>query len=166
MLRFILANLNAIVFDFIARQKIHGQNLNLFIVEQLPVVPLAHFETVSFGFKTAGEIIREAVLELVYTAYDMAPFARDMGCVNETGAVKPPFLWDEERRLHLRAKLDAVFFHLYGVTDRNDVRYVFSTFPIVEDQEIHTYGIYQSCELCLAYMNALASGDSDAEITL
>ena len=40
----ILANLNAIVLDFVARQKIHGQNLNLFIVEQLPVVPLVHFE--------------------------------------------------------------------------------------------------------------------------
>lgn len=162
----ILANLNAIVFDFAARQKIHGQNLNLFIVEQLPVVPLAHFETVFFGFKTAGEIIREAVLELVYTAYDMAPFARDMGYVSETGDVNPPFLWDEERRLHLRAKLDAVFFHLYGIVDRDEVRYIFSTFPIVENQEIHTYGIYRSCELCLAYMNALASGDSDAEITL
>ena len=96
----------------------------------------------------------------------MAPFARDMGYVNEDGKIKPPFVWDQKRRLHLRAKLDAVFFHLYGVTDRNDVRYVFSTFPIVESQETNTYGIYQSCELCLAYMNALASGDSDAKITL
>ena len=46
-----------------------------------------------------------------------------------------PFVWDEERRLFLRAKLDAVFFHLYGVTDRNDVRYVYSSFPIVEREE-------------------------------
>jgi hypothetical protein len=36
--------------------------------------------------------------------------------------VKPPFVWDEDRRLKLRAKLDAVYFHLYGVTDRDDVR--------------------------------------------
>ena len=162
----ILANLNAIVLDFVARQKIHGQNLNLFIVEQLPVVPLAHFETVFFGPKTAGEIIREAVLELVYTAHDMAPFAQDMGYVNAAGNVKSPFLWDEERRLHLRAKLDAVFFHLYGVTDRNDACYIFSMFPIVENQEISTYGTYQSRELCLAYMNALESGDPDVKISL
>ena len=26
--------------------------------------------------------------------------------------------WDEEDRAHRRAKLDALFFHLYGVTDR------------------------------------------------
>ena len=33
-------------------------------------------------------------------------------------------------RLRLRAKLDAIYFHLYGVTDRDDVRYIYSTFPI------------------------------------
>ena len=42
---------------------------------------------------------------------------------------KPPFVWNEDRRLHLRAKLDAVFFHLYGITDRDDLRYIYSTFP-------------------------------------
>ena len=65
----------------------------------------------------------------------MAPFARDMGYVDELGKVKPPFTWDEDRRLILRSKLDAVFFHLYGVTDRDDIRYIYSTFPIVEREE-------------------------------
>ena len=160
------ANLNTVLLDYVVRQKVQGTNLNWYIVEQLPVIPVDHYETTRFGSKTAGEIIREAVLELVYTAHDMAPFARDMGYVDQNGKIKPPFLWNEGRRLHLRAKLDAVFFHLYGITDRDDVRYIFSTFPIVENQEIHTYGIYQSCELCLAYMNALESGDTDVEINL
>lgn len=162
----LVANLNAILLDYIVRQKVHGTNLNWYIVEQLPVIPLDHYETTYFGPKTAGEIIREAVLELTYTAHDMVPFARDMGYVDENGKIKPPFVWNEERRLHLRAKLDAVFFHLYGIVDRNDVRYIFSTFPIVESQETSTYGIYKFCELCLAYMNAFASGEPDAEITL
>ena len=97
----------------------------------------------------------------------MAPFARDMGHVDDNGNVLPPFPWDEDRRLKLRAKLDAVFFHLYGITDRDDVRYVYSTFQIVERQEKAAYGgRYRSCELCLAYMNALAAGDPDAEIAL
>ena len=72
------------------------------------------------------------MLELTYTAHDMASFARHLGYVDEAGAVRPPFRWDEDRRLRLRARLDAVFFHLYGVTDRDDVRYVYSTFPIVD----------------------------------
>ena len=161
----LIANLNSILFDYVVRQKVHGTHLNWYVVEQLPVISPDRYETVRFGPKTAGEIIREAVVELTYTSHDMAPFARDMGYVDKSGKIKPPFPWNEERRLHLRAKLDAVFFHLYGVTDRNDVRYVFSTFPIIESQETNTYGIYKSCELCLAYMNSLASGDSDAEIT-
>ncbi len=162
----LLANLGATVFDFVARQKAQSTHLNWFIVEQLPVVPPDHYESVRFGPKTAAEIVREAVLELTYTAHDMAPFARDMGYVDAAGDVLPPFAWDEERRLRLRAKLDAVFFHLYGVTDRDDVRYVYSTFPIVEREEVAAYGTYRSRELCLAWMNALTAGHPDAEIVL
>ena len=160
------ANLNATILDFVTRQKIQGQTLNLFIVEQLPVATPDLYKHVRFGPKTAGEIVREAVLELTYTAHDMAPFARDMGHIDDTGRVKPPFLWDEDRRLFLRAKLDAVFFHLYGVTDRDDIRHIYSTFPIVERQEVDAYARYRSLDLCLAWMNALAGDDPDAEINL
>jgi hypothetical protein len=160
------ANMNAVAFDFVARQKIQGQHLNWYIVEQLPVVPPDRYEAVRFGKKTAAKIVREAVLELTYTAHDMAPFARDMGYVDKAGKVKPPFVWDEDRRLKLRAKLDAIYFHLYGVTDRDDVRYIYSTFPIVEREEMAAYGRYRSCELCLAWMSALAAGDPDADVRL
>ena len=64
--------------------------------------------------------------------------------------------------MHLCAKLDALFFHLYGATDRNDARYVWSTFPIVERKDVAAYGRYRSRDLCLAYMNALAAGRPDA----
>ena len=160
----LLANLNAIPFDYIARQKIQGQHLNWFILEQLPVIPPGHYTTTRFGPKTAAEIVQAAVLELTYTAHDMAPFARDMGHVDDAGEVLPPFPWDEDRRLHLRAKLDALYFHLYGVTNRDDVRYIYSTFPIVERQEQEAYGCYRSLELCLAYMNALAAGRPDVVV--
>ena len=162
----ILANFCSIACDFAARQKIQSRNLNKYILEQLPVIPRERFEKYRFGSKSASEVIFEAVLELTYTAHDMAPFARDMGYVDEIGTVKPPFSWDKERRLVLRAKLDAVFFHLYGITDRDDVRYIYSTFPIIERDEVAEYGIYKSCELCLAYMNAIAAGNPDVEIKL
>ena len=140
--------------------------MNKYILEQLPVVPPDRCESVRFGPKTASEIVREAVLELTYTAHDMAHFARDMGHVDAAGDLLPPFAWDEDRRLLLRAKLDAVFFHLYGVIERDDVRYIYSTFPIVEREETAAYGTYRSRDLCLAWMNALAAGDPDAEIAL
>ena len=155
----IVANLNAVVFDFVARQKVPTTHFTLYVLEQLPVVPLAYYESTHFGPKTAAQIIREAVLELTYTAHDMAPFARDLGYAGD------PFVWDDDRRLQLRAKLDAVFFHLYGITDRDDIRYIYSTFPIVRRQETAAYGTYRSCDLCLAYMNALAAGQPDAEVS-
>jgi hypothetical protein len=166
----LLANLNSIIFDFVARSKVHSTSLNWFIVEQLPVVPPHVFESTRFGPRTAGEIVRQAVLELIYTAHDLAAFARDLGHVGPDGAVLPPFAWDPVRRLRLRARLDAVFFHLYGVFDpadrarsRDDVAYVYSTFPIVERQETAEHGRYLSRDLCLAYCNTLAAGQPYAE---
>ena len=129
-------------------------------------MPPDRYGEVCFGPKTAAEIVREVVLELTYTAHDMAPFARDMGHVDEMGEARPPFRWDEDRRLCLRAKLDALYFHLYGITDRDDIRYIYSTFPIVGREERETWGRYRSCDICLAWMNALAAGDTEAQIDL
>lgn len=161
----LVGNLNSIPCDYIARNKIQSRHLNKYILEQLPIIDPSNFQKTKFGDKTAAEVVQQLVLELTYTANDMAPFARDLGYVDGEEKVRSPFLWDEERRLKLRAKLDAVFFHLYGVTNRDDVRHIFSTFPIIERQEKEAYGgRYRSCELCLAYMNALAAGDPDAEV--
>jgi hypothetical protein len=165
-----LACMNSIPFDFALRQKVQGQNLNWFIVEQLPVIPPAAYAR-TFGPKSAADIVKAAVLELTYTAHDMAPFARDMGHLDAKGDVLPPFIWNEERRLHLRAKLDALYFILYGVFDpadaaqsRDDIRYIYSTFPIVERQETAAHGSYRSRDLCLAYINTLMAGQPDAVV--
>ncbi len=160
----IVANLNSTIYDYLARQKVQGQHLNWYIVEQLPVVPKEAYEQ-TFGGIAAADIVQDAVLELTFAAHDMAPFAQALGHVDEAGTVKPPFPWDEARRLRLRAKLDALFFHLYGVTNRDDVRYVYSTFPIIEREETAAHGRYISRDLCLAYMNALPE-NPDAEVAL
>lgn len=159
--------LNSTIVDFVARTKILSNHASWYVLEQLPVVEKSVLEGTKFGSKSAADIIKESVLELTYTAHDMTDFASDMGHVDKSGDVFPPFIWDEERRFVLRAKLDAIFFHLYGITDRDDIRYIYSTFPIIERQEKTAYdGNFRSCELCLAYMNALAAGNPDAEIKL
>jgi hypothetical protein len=98
-------------------------------------------------------------------------FAADMGHVDAAGEVLPPFVWDEDRRLHLRAKLDALYFILYGLFDpadpaqgRDDIRYIYSTFPIIEREETAKWGSYRSQDLCLAFINALLAGQPDASI--
>lgn len=159
----LLGNLNSIVFDYVARQKAQSTHLNWYIVEQLPVVPPAAYDR-HFGHLTAANIVRASVLELSYTAHDLAPFARELGYVDPTGTVLPPFVWDDDRRLRLRARLDALFFIIYGITDRDDVRYIFSTFPIVDREETARWGYYRSRDLTLAWINALIAGQPDADI--
>ena len=90
----------------------------------------------------------------------MAPFARDIGYVGEDGAVKSSIIWDEKDRRHLRARLDALFFILYGVNNENDVQYILSTFPIVERKDREAFdGVYLTQELILWYKRALEAGD-------
>src|SRR5690606_17427137 len=81
-----LANLNSFAFDFVTRRKVGGTDINHFIIHQLPVIPPHTYTQELLDF------IVPRVLELSYTAWDLQPFAQDVGY---DGA---PFVWDEERR--------------------------------------------------------------------
>ena len=153
-----LANLNSFGFDYVTRQKVQATHLTWYTIEQLPVIALDDYDR-QFGNTTARELVRDHVLRLTYTSHDMAPFARDLGY---TG---PPFTWDEEERRHLRARLDALYFHLYGL-DRDDAGYVLGTFPIVRRQDEAQFGRYRTRELILAYMNALSAGDVETVVAV
>ena len=153
---YLVANLNAVCLDFVARQKIQGTSLNLYIVEQLPVIAPEDYDR-QFGNTTARDLVRDHVLRLTYTAHDMVPFARGLGCDD------PPFIWNEEERRHLRARLDALYFHLYGLS-RDDADYILSTFPIVQREDEAEFGTYRTRSLILAYMSALAAGDTDTRV--
>ncbi|MGW3246176.1 Eco57I restriction-modification methylase domain-containing protein [Streptomyces sp. NPDC001070] len=134
-------------FDFASRQKLGGVTMNFFIWQQLPV-PSPRTVQLFQGF------ITPRLLELFYTAHDMAPFACDLG---DTGA---PFYWDDDRRAVIRAELDALFFHLYGIA-RDDVDYMLDTFPIVKRRDEAKYGSYRTKELILdAYDRMAAAGVS------
>ena len=69
----LMANLNAICVDFVARQKAQGTHLNWYIVEQLPVIAPDAYDQ-KFGNKTARDLIRDHVLRLTYTAPRHGPF--------------------------------------------------------------------------------------------
>lgn len=158
----LLANLSSIPFDYSIRQKAGGSNLNFFIVEQLPVLPPEKYDE-DFHGKKLIDIISPKVLELCYTANDLARFAKDMGYVDEDGNVKPPFTWDEERRFHLRCQLDALYFILYGL-DTGEAAEILETFPIVKRQDEKRYGRYRTRDLIVAYINAYNAGDLDVRV--
>lgn len=145
----LLGNLNSLVFDFVTRHKVGGTHMNFFIVKQLPVIPPERYTEKDL------EYITPRVLKLVYTAWDMQPFALDLGYGGE------PYKWNIPRRMRLRAELDAYYARLYGLT-RCDLEYILDptsiygadfpseTFRVLKNNELKLYGEYVTQRLVLA----------------
>ncbi|WP_086619714.1 Eco57I restriction-modification methylase domain-containing protein [Erythrobacter tepidarius] len=152
------ANFSALTFDYVLRNKLGGLNLGLFALAQLAILPPSAYDEAALAF------IVPRVLELTYTSHSMAPFARDLGYEG------PPFVWDEDRRAHLRAELDAWYALAYGLT-RDELRYVLDpkdvmgqdypseTFRVLQKNEIARHGEYRTRRLVLAaYDELMAQG--------
>jgi hypothetical protein len=141
----LVANFSTLPFDWVVRQKLAGVNMNFFYVEQLPVLPPEAYTPEDLRF------IVPRVLELVYTSWDMKPFADDVWREADEGLRAvirphpptpspaalgegipfPPFTWNEERRAILRAELDAYYARLYGLT-RKQLRYILDPADLTE----------------------------------
>lgn len=169
----IAANFNSFAFDFVLRQKLQGQTINLFILEQLPVIAPERFnEALPATFATAmraaklmngkhpqptvADFVIPQVLALSYSAHDMAPFARDLGYVDAAGEVLPPFVWNEEERRARLAALDALFFWLYRL-NLDDAAYILGSFPIVREQDLKAFGRYRTQDDVLAVLGLLGA---------
>ena len=152
-----IANTNSLVYDFVLRQKQGGTDLSLFILKQLPILPPERYSRADIDF------IAPRVLELTYSAWDLRPFAQDMGYDGE------PFIWNPERRVILRADLDAYYASLYGLT-RDELRYILDpadiygpdfpseTFRVLKNNEIRIFGEYRTQRLVLEAWDRLFGG--------
>jgi len=230
----LLTIFNSFVFDYLARQRIGGTNLSNYIIEQTPIPPPNLYTPDLLAY------IVPRVLELVYTAWDLRPFADDvwgeagvggsgLGIGEKTptpnheprtpnhapliplqkailrqwqanrdvtnggheGALPPtpgfgtlrgdsekdtnpkpltpnpektnpfphpPFKWDDARRAQLRADLDGLYGHLYGLS-REELAYILDTFPIVRRKDESRWGEYRTKRLVLeAYDEIGGSG--------
>jgi hypothetical protein len=145
----LLAAMNSLVFDFIARQKLGGTHMADFILKQLPTPDPEMMST-----KSASLFVTPRVLELTYTSHDLKPWAQDLGYDG------PPFRFDPERRALLRAELDAYYAHLYGLS-RDELRYILDpsdlmgpdypseTFRVLKTNELRQFGEYRTQRLVL-----------------
>jgi len=68
----LFANLSSISFDWVVRQKLAGVHMNFFYVQQFPVLPPSAYTPEDLRF------IVPRALELVYTSWDIKPFADDV----------------------------------------------------------------------------------------
>jgi hypothetical protein len=100
-------------------------------------------------------------LELSYTSDDLKPFAEAMGYNGK------PFIWNETRRVQIRAELDAYYAHLYALT-RNELRYMLDpkdvfgkdfpseTFRVLQEREIKEYQEFRTKRLVIDAFDRLA----------
>lgn len=143
--------------DYAARQKVGGTHLTYGYLKQLPILAPSVYAAEAAWSRgtTLRDWLLPRVLELTFTAWDLAPFARDCG---DEG---PPYIWEPERRFTLRAELDAAFFHLYGFS-RNDVDYILDTFPVVKKNDEKAYnGEFRTKRVVLERYDALAASAAD-----
>jgi hypothetical protein len=143
-----LGCLNSLVLDYVCRQKVGGTHLAYTYIKQFPVLPPSAYTAADLDF-----VVRRT-MELTYTAWDLQPFAQELGYEG------PPLVWDEDCRARLRAELDAYYAALYGVTCE-ELRYVLDpadvygpdfpgeTFRVLKERETKQYGEYRTRRLVL-----------------
>ena len=157
-----LATASSLPFDYAARQKVGGINMNSFFVKQFPVLP---FDTIPADLQ--WEITRR-VAELTYFNHDLDGWAQELfdELTDEQKLELPqlgeqkPFIFDPDRRAVLQAELDAIIGHLYGL-NTEDMRYILDpedvcgpgcineTFRVLKDNEIRQYGEYRTKRLVM-----------------
>lgn len=127
----VVAAMSSFVCDYVARQKLGGQNVTYGTVYQLTVpAPSLFMKPCPWApTMTLGHWVRERLAAMTD--------------------------WSDPRlRDEVRAELDAAFFHTYGVP-REDVDYIMETFPIVMRKDIAVSGSYRTKELILEVYDAM-----------
>ncbi len=157
-----VAIMASIPFDYIARQKVGGSHMSMFILKQMPFPSPDQISD-----KIKWEMAKR-VIELTYFNHDMDAWAEELWEEmtdeqrNEMPNVgqKEPFIFDPDRRAVLQAELDAIVAHLYGLTT-DELRYIIDpedicgpgcineTFRVLKERELREYGEYRTRRLVL-----------------
>lgn len=117
------------VFDFVARQKVGGTHMTYGYLEQLAT---PHPD-----------------VSVPWANGDPAWIGR------RAGWLQRPQSWSHQSREGVRAELDALMFHLFGV-EHEDVDYIMETFPIVKRKDEAAHGEYRTKRLILEIYDQMA----------
>ena len=111
--------LNSFCVDFALRQTVSA-NINMFYIYQLPVPTLTEKDAYF------NEIVERAA-KLICTTPEYDELAREVGLGSHENGVT-----EERERGKIRAELDGIIAHLYGLTE-GEFSHILSTFPIVAE---------------------------------
>ena len=164
--------MSSLIFDYTTRQKIGGTHASINYVKQFPVLTPDQIPSVM-----QWQIVKR-VAELCYFNHDMDGWAEELweemneeqrAELPQLGA-QQPWVYNPERRAVLKAELDAIFAHLYGL-DTEDLRYILDpedvcgkgcineTFRVLKDNELRQYGEYRTKRLVLEAWNKFKYDD-------
>ena len=75
-------------------------------------------------------------------------------------------LFDEKKRRHDMARLDAIYLALYGITSTDDIDEIFSNFGRLAKSEIKNpeIGFFATRELIKAYLRLFIAGDFTSKV--
>ncbi len=138
----LLANLNSFVCDFVCRRRMGGINLNLWNLNQLPIIS---FDSIPESVKI---IILKNTVQLSNTCNDVAPFFAEYSGIEEIP-------WDKKIRYKLQCELDAIFFHLYQL-NIEDIDMILDAFPSIKKKDEETYKTYRTKETILQLYDEFA----------
>ncbi|MEA5053081.1 MAG: restriction endonuclease, partial [Propionicimonas sp.] len=127
---------SSFVLDFVARQKLSNMHLQFSVAKQLPMATPEQLGSLALS------------LDRPLGAWVALRVDRLNGWI-------PNLI----QRAHMRAELDAMMFHVYGLT-RPDVSYVMDTFPIVKRNDEAAFGTYRTKDLILSAYDAMAQAKS------
>ncbi|MCC5629548.1 ATP-binding protein [Nostoc sphaeroides CHAB 2801] len=114
---FLCAINNSFTLDWMIRQKV-TTTLNMFYIYQLPIPRLTKND------RNFNDIVQRAA-KLICTTPEFDELAQEVGLGSHQQGVT-----DEAERAKLRAELDGIVAHLYGLTE-DEFSYILTTFPIV-----------------------------------
>lgn len=117
-LLFLTGLLNSFVLDFYLRLSVSA-NISMYFVYQLPVPRLTEADPEFMP-------IVQRVSKLTCTTPDFNDLAREVSLRDHTEGVI-----DKSQRAQLRAELDGMIAHLYGLAEQ-EFAYILSTFPVIE----------------------------------
>lgn len=130
---FVVSVFDSFVFDFSLRQRV-TTNLTMFYIYQLPVPRLTVTDT-----RFAPIVTRAA--RLICTTPEFDDLAKEVGLgSHKKGATDPV------ERARLRAELDGLIAHLYGLTE-SEFAHILTTFPLVaEPVKVAALNAYRDVE--------------------
>jgi len=142
----LLAQYNSFIFDYVLRQFLSQPSIPQSTFEQLPALNREQLARFDGALRNTTEWIVKRVAALSAASEDLTALAREIA--------HEPSSWDEGWREHAIAELDALMFHLFGLS-REDTNYVMDTFPIVKRKDEAAHGEYRTKRLILEVYDAL-----------